>query len=470
MMVESAYKLLSGENPQEGVSVEAIIDGHAVSIGQATRTAYGRFVLGFEDWGALSALQANSLYTGTLSEVGLDKRISTRLMLIGDDDKPIWQSSSKFADPIFRSDVFIVKNPSAALPHSPQAKDVKAFLSSVEGNDLAINRAHENGSFYLLLFGEVCTLYWVSFKEDDPFVFSYKTLVESHSKSRLPDGLNLSDRKVGIVGCGSLGSKVAMHLARTGLGAMVLFDDDVLFEGNLVRNELSVSDIGFHKSRALRKRLHAVSPGLSIETRQIRLGGQESSEAIVSGMKQLSECDVIIDATADPAAFNIISAVCRRAKKPAVWGSVFGGGIGGIVGRALPDRDPEPLEARKQIRRWCEAQSVEPPETSDSAAEYEAHGEEGEPIVATDADVSLIASHVARFALDSLGPPDKSIYPYSAYIIGLSSQWIFEEPFDTRPIQYTEQKIWSSEGAVATPEELEDFLKLVAPLEADNGT
>lgn len=470
MMIESAFKLLSVENRQEGASAEAIIDGHAVSIGQATRTTFGRFVLCFPDWLAFQNLSENALYNGTVNEVWLDKKLSARLIRIGTAEAPIYASESRFPDLKTELDAFIVRNPSASLPAKPQAKDIQACIAGAEGNENAIKQLEELGEFYFLVILEECTLYWVSFKADEPFVIAYRTLKEPAQQRRLPDGLELSDRKVGIVGCGSLGSKVAMQLARTGVGAMVLLDDDVFFEGNLVRNELSVSDIGFHKSRALRKRLHAVNPSLRIETRQIRLGGQESSETIVSAMKQLSECDVIVDATADAAAFNIISAVCRRAKIPAVWGSVFAGGIGGVIGRALPDRDPEPLDARQQIRRWCDAQGVEPLDINDNAGEYEAQGEDGEPVVATDADVSLLASHVARFTLDSLTPPDQTIYPYSAYVIGLEEQWIFKAPFDTRPIEYTGQKVWSSEGTVATPEELADFLKLVVPLEVDSGT
>lgn len=470
MMIESAYRLLSGENPQDGASAEAIVDGHAVSIGQATRTTFGRFVLCFPDWVAFQALEENNVYDGTVSEVWLDKKLSARLMRIGKVEAPMYASRSRFPDLKLEVDTFIVRNPNTPLPAKPQAKDIEACIADAHGNGEAIKKMENAGEFYLLIISDECTLYWVSYKADDPFAIAYRTLSEPAKQNRLPEGFDLSNRKIGIVGCGSLGSKVAMHLVRTGVGSMVLFDDDVFFEGNLVRNELSAADIGFHKSRALRKRLHAINPDLAVETRQVRLGGQESSETIVSAMKQLSECDLIVDATADPAAFNIISAVCRRAKVPAVWGSVFAGGIGGVVGRALPDLDPEPLDARQQIRRWCEAQGVEPPSTTDSAAEYEAQGEDGEPVVATDADVSVIASHVARFALDSLGPPDRSIFPYSAYVVGLSAQWIFSAPFDTRPIEYTAQKIWSSEAAVATPEELADFLKLIVPLEAGSGT
>ena len=45
----------------------------------------------------------------------------------------------------------------------------------------------------------------------------------------------LAGRKVALVGCGSLGSKVAVMLARSGVGKFLLVDDDLFFPDNLVR-------------------------------------------------------------------------------------------------------------------------------------------------------------------------------------------------------------------------------------------
>jgi hypothetical protein len=54
-------------------------------------------------------------------------------------------------------------------------------------------------------------------------------------------------------------------------------------------------------------------------------------------------------------------------------------------------------------------------------------------MIASDADVSVIASHAARFAIDILVRP-VSIFPNSVYAIGLSVGSVFAEPFDVKPI------------------------------------
>ena len=50
-----------------------------------------------------------------------------------------------------------------------------------------------------------------------------------------------------IVGCGSMGSKVAASLVSMWSIQISLIDGDVLKPGNLVRNELDWSAVGAHK-------------------------------------------------------------------------------------------------------------------------------------------------------------------------------------------------------------------------------
>ena len=56
------------------------------------------------------------------------------------------------------------------------------------------------------------------------------------------------------------------------------------------------------------------------------------------------------------------------------------------------------------------------------------------PAIADDADVSVIAAHAARMAIDLLIPRDPSSFPNSVYLIGLSKAWLFSQPFETYPI------------------------------------
>jgi molybdopterin/thiamine biosynthesis adenylyltransferase len=67
-------------------------------------------------------------------------------------------------------------------------------------------------------------------------------------------------------GCGSVGSLVALELARAGVGRFVLADPDVLAYHNLCRHQCGVSDVGRWKVEALRDRIHDVNPSAHVVT------------------------------------------------------------------------------------------------------------------------------------------------------------------------------------------------------------
>jgi hypothetical protein len=185
-------------------------------------------------------------------------------------------------------------------------------------------------------------------------------------------------------------------------------------------------------------------------------------------MAAIETCDLIVDATADPGVFNLCSAIARRAKKPMCWGHVFGGGAGGIVVRLRPGLDPAPLTARQRIEAWYAEQGFNWPDDG-SAKPYEDAGAGGAPLVADDADVGVIASHLSRFAIDLLARPGATTFPYPAYVIGLSDRWLFTAPFDVRPIDLGESDAWGVEPGAGDIDTLKELLADLAAKQSDEG-
>ena len=259
----------------------------------------------------------------------------------------------------------------------------------------------------------------------------------------------LAGKIVGLVGAGSLGSMVAAALARAGVGKFLLIDDDVLLPGNLVRHDLDWRAVGAHKVEGVVDRLKRINPAIEVDARRVNLGGQELAESTGAALNCLGMCDLVIDATAEPGAFNLCATVCRTMKKPLVWGEVFAGGIGGMVARARPDLDPPPHSARMQIAAWCQENG--PPPGMAKANGYCGETADWQPMVADDADVGAIAAHLARFAIDTLLRTTESSFPHSVYMVGLKAGWKFDEPFHTFPIAYVAEGEWG----VATRENAE---------------
>jgi molybdopterin/thiamine biosynthesis adenylyltransferase len=250
--------------------------------------------------------------------------------------------------------------------------------------------------------------------------------------ARAPEARELSGRKVGIVGLGSAGSKIAVSLARMGVREFYLVDHDVMLPENLRRHALDWLGVVQHKANAMAAAIGRVAPDVNVEVCRLHLAGQESNASVSGALDKLAGCDLLIDATANPNVFNLLAAVARTASRPLVWLEVFGGGIGGMVARSRPGADPTPQDMRGAYLQYC---SDNPdPTVRNNSTNYEMPTETGEVLVASDADIAVIAHHAVRFVPDCFVPAEQSKFPHSMYLIGLAKAWVFEAPFVTVPI------------------------------------
>lgn len=240
----------------------------------------------------------------------------------------------------------------------------------------------------------------------------------------------LAQKKVAIVGLGSVGSKVAVSLARSGVTRFLLIDDDILTPSNLTRNQLDWSSMGLAKVDAVQSAIQLIQPAAEVACRAFRFAGQESASYNTTVLEQVAACDLVIDATASPKVFSAIAAICTRRKVSLVWGEVFAGGIGSLMARSPPGLDAEPLEVRRAIHMYL----ADMPEAPFRHAQNYDVDADGEVLVAGDAEVSSFAASLTQFAIDALVGMQPPRFPNSAYLIGFQKAWFFEAPFDTRPI------------------------------------
>lgn len=99
---------------------------------------------------------------------------------------------------------------------------------------------------------------------------------------------------VGIAGCGGLGSALAIALARTGVGRLLLVDFDVVEPSNLNRQQFFVDQLGQPKVDALGANLARINPYVQVEVRNMRLTRENMPEVFAG-------CDVVAECFDDPA-------------------------------------------------------------------------------------------------------------------------------------------------------------------------
>lgn len=114
-------------------------------------------------------------------------------------------------------------------------------------------RDAENNVHFFTASGNPCQLEGYSLKID---IFSRNTgILESDIMLR---------KGVVIIGCGSVGSLVALELARAGVGRFFLIDMDILSYHNICRHQCGILDVGKFKTSALRERILQINPTAEI--------------------------------------------------------------------------------------------------------------------------------------------------------------------------------------------------------------
>jgi len=114
--------------------------------------------------------------------------------------------------------------------------------------------------------------------------------------TRLPDhDLATVQKKVVIVGCGALGSGIAMLLAKAGVTRFVLIDPELLGWENIRRHELGAEFVGEPKAIALKGRIERTIPDVEI----VQAIASSYQQAIESHPDLVEGAHLVIVATGD---------------------------------------------------------------------------------------------------------------------------------------------------------------------------
>jgi molybdopterin/thiamine biosynthesis adenylyltransferase len=138
----------------------------------------------------------------------------------------------------------------------------------------------------------------------------------------------LIGKKIGLVGCGTIGGYLARLLVQSGAGCeatLHLYDTDALKPGNLGRHLLGFEDLGKPKAQAVAAYLGSFHP--DVQVKPLALDATKDWAA-------LERMDLIIDATGEPNVSTVLNDLwiksTRSGQDLALLHSwVFGNGVAG---------------------------------------------------------------------------------------------------------------------------------------------
>lgn len=144
--------------------------------------------------------------------------------------------------------------------------------------------------------------------------------------------LELSSRRVLVVGAGGLGTPCSVYLAGMGVGHISLVDSDSVSLSNLPRQIMyRMADIGEMKAPTLAERLTAANPNVKIEPIVKRLDSDNMGET-VQGYDAVAACLDNLETR------YILNKACVEAGIPLVEAAVSG--FTGMVTVVMPGKGP----------------------------------------------------------------------------------------------------------------------------------
>jgi molybdopterin/thiamine biosynthesis adenylyltransferase len=215
---------------------------------------------------------------------------------------------------------------------------------------------------------------------------------------RQPHTTVLAHRVVVLVGVGALGSTIASELARAGLGRLHLIDGDVVDPATFCRQAGTLYTAGLPKTTAVAIELEQRTPNADLRAHPWRLGRTEmvGIHDKVTGL--VADADLVIDATADPAASRYLAALSTATGTGFLHASATAGGHGGLIARIRPGTTAGCWGCLAHHRAEG---TVPAPPADRHGTVWPARCTEP-TFTGTGADLDTIATHAARLAIATL--------------------------------------------------------------------
>ncbi len=128
----------------------------------------------------------------------------------------------------------------------------------------------------------------------------------------------LSESKVAVIGVGGLGTVSSLYLALSGVGYLLLIDQDTIETRNLHRQILyTAADVNYPKAEIAQKRLEQINPLIKIEavTENVNV---HNVERLLEGV------DCVVDGLDNMMTRYLVNRACVKLKIPYVFGAAIG--------------------------------------------------------------------------------------------------------------------------------------------------
>ncbi|QRK05233.1 ThiF family adenylyltransferase [Archangium violaceum] len=177
-----------------------------------------------------------------------------------------------------------------------------------------------------------------------PFEENLEERIFRRVDDRLGGSRGLQSAQVAIVGVGSLGSSVAVALAKAGVGRFVLLDPEFLDPENVARHVGGVDEICLPKVEVVSRAIRRINPAAEVVQVQAALSldpvgwGKDPTQHLIEVTH--NPLGIVVCATATTEAESVVNHLCVTRACPGIFAAVLGRAEHGRVFRVLPGVTP----------------------------------------------------------------------------------------------------------------------------------
>ncbi|MDR1198504.1 MAG: ThiF family adenylyltransferase [Prevotellaceae bacterium] len=140
-----------------------------------------------------------------------------------------------------------------------------------------------------------------------------------------------------LIGCGSVGSLVALELAKAGVGRFLLIDSDIIGYHNICRHQCGIYDVGKYKTEAVKERILQINPSAKVVTQNMMV-----QEVPLSVFDEFCDKDTIVVGGADNREGDLYAnQIAKEVGMPLMsigcWERAFAGEIFYCLPDGMPD-------------------------------------------------------------------------------------------------------------------------------------
>ncbi|KUO96124.1 ThiF family adenylyltransferase [Ferroacidibacillus organovorans] len=164
-------------------------------------------------------------------------------------------------------------------------------------------------------------------------IFESKDISEEVVFRRVAELRPLQNMSAVIVGLGTIGSSIALDLAKAGIGKVALVDHGSLDVGNVVRHVGNLQQLGQLKIEAVTAHMKSHNPYIEIQEIPTYVGAFQDEEVLTNW---ISSADILICAVGHSPTERYLDRIARQSNTPTVYTFSSSGAWSGRAFRVIP--------------------------------------------------------------------------------------------------------------------------------------